>query len=279
MADHSRRRFLTAVAGAGAAGLAGCNGLLDGGGDGSGGGGGGSGLRADAEFVPASIAEGSGSVELVYIDIPTVRSDFPESAQAELGIENLATQFGIDADDLGGLLNAGSDEGSGVQVLTGSFDASDVLDELGVEDGTSEYEGYDVVGGQFAIDDGVFVLSENYERIIDAKNGSVDRLVDSSEQWGNAVENASSGAVAVVGTAPDETWSMMAVAMNATGDGGMEFTGYAHFESASDAEANQDAVRDGAFDDPEDEQDVTIESVSVDGSVVVVEATAENFSF
>lgn len=275
MAEHTRRRYLTAIAGASAAGLAGCNGLLGGGG----GGGGGSGFQADVEFVPASVADGSGSVELVYIDIPTVRSNFPEEAQSELGLGDFSAQLGIDADDLGGLLSAESDAGSGVQVLTGSFDASDVLDELGVEEGTSEYEGYTVVMGQFAIDDGVLVLTENYERAIDAKDGSADRLVDSSEQWSDAVENASSGAVSAVETAPDEAWSMMAMAIDAGGDGGMEFTGYAHFESASDAEANQEAVRDSATDDMDDDQDVTIESVSVEGSVVVVEAVAEDVSF
>lgn len=275
MADHSRRRFLTAVAGAGAAGLAGCNGLL-GGGDG---GGGGSGFRTDVEFVPASVAEGSDTVEIVYVDIPTVQSDFPEEAQTELGMEEFSAQLGIDVDDLDGLLGVETEAGTGGQVLTGSFDASAVLDELGVDEASSEYEGYDVVMGQFAITDGALVIGTNYESMIDAKDGSVDRLVDSSDQWSDAVDDAAGGAVCGIETAPEEEWTLLAMAIDAGNDGAMEFTGYAHFESASDAEANQDAVRDDAADDMNEEEDVTIESVSVDGPVVVVEATAENFSF
>jgi hypothetical protein len=276
MADHSRRRFLTTVAGAGAAGLAGCNGLPGGSGDG---GGDSSGFRADVEFVPASVAEGSGTMEIVYVDIPTVRSDFPDEAQSELGMEEFSTQLGIDVDDLGGLLGVETEAGAGAQVLTGSFDTSDVLDELGIDEGTSEYEGYEVVMGEFAITDGALVIGSNYEGMIDAKEGSADRLVDSSDQWSDAVDNAASGAVCGVETAPDDEWTLLAMAINAGSGGEMEFTGYAHFESASDAEANREAVRDDAADDMNEEEDVTIESVSVDGSVVVVEAVAENFSF
>lgn len=276
MADHTRRRYLTAIAGASAAGLAGCSGLL---GSGGGGGGASADFRADAEFVPASVAESAGSVELLYVDIPTIRSDFPEDVQSEFGFEAFSTELGIDVGDFGGLLSVETAATSGIQVLTGSFAASDILDEAEIDEGSRQYEGYEVLDGQLAIADEVVVIGTNYQRMIDAKSGTADRLVEESEQWSQAVENAAGGAVCGVERTPGETYSLMATTINAGGDGGMEFTGYAHFDSESDAEANQEAVQDSASDDMNEEQGVTIESVSVDGSVVVVEAVAEDISF
>jgi hypothetical protein len=160
-------------------------------------------------------------------------------------------------------------------VLLGSFSASTVVDSFSAEPAT--YQGYDVLGGQLAIDDGVVVAGSANRHIVDAYEGGATNLLEAGGEWPAAVENASSGTIGAVEPADrDDPWEISGIAV--TGDGGetASVTAYAHFSTADAAASNQGVVEEDVStpDDPDDTP-ITVDSVTVNGNVVVVEGTSQ----
>lgn len=272
MTALDRRTFLGSVAAVSTASVAGCS-VLD-----SGGSSGGGGVPDYADWIPASMASvDDGSFQTFGIDLGRFDSEFPEQARQEIDVQQLATDVGVEMDALGEFAVVQTGIMTDHSVLTGSFDGDDVVSQLSGGAETSSYEGFEVIQDQIAVDDGAIVISAEYETIVDAGTGSVDRVYEQSGEWEPAFRNVGGGTFTGVVAAPDEDFDLMGIDLNATGEGDrMQLFAYIHFPSADEAEANTESAQDQVG---EGDETWELVDISVEGNVVVVEGETENLQF
>jgi hypothetical protein len=271
MTALDRRQFLGSVAAMAAASTAGCS-VLDGG---SGGGGG---VPDYADWIPASMASvDDGSFQSFGIDLGRFDSEFPEQARQEIDVRQLATDIGVEMDDLDEFAVVQTGMVSQHSILTGSFSGEDVVPQLSEGAETSSYEGFEVIQDQIAVDDGTIVISPDYRSIVDAGTGNADSAYEQDGEWRPAFENVAGGTFTGVVATPNEDFVLMGIELNATGDGDrMQMVAYMHFPSADEAEANME----GAGEDVgEGDETWELVDISVDGNVIVVEGETENLQF
>lgn len=273
MPSLSRRTFLGTVAAGVAGSVAGCNDQSDGG-DGSGG----NSLPAYADWIPASQTEETDQFQTFHLDIPRFQSEFPSDALDDIDIEGLATDLGLEVDDLDGMLVVQTGPLTEQVVVTGSIDTETVLDTVAEDTETTSYGDFEVVQDQIAVGEAGIVIGTAYEALVDAHQGDVDRLYDLDGEWDPALRNVSGGTLTGVSMAPEEEYELIGISMNAGNGDTMALSGYAHFASADAAEDGSEAVESSLEEDTGDNQ-FELQDFHVDGNVVVVEGEAEDYQF
>ncbi|MBX0286694.1 hypothetical protein [Haloarcula salinisoli] len=179
----SRRRYLQALGVAGTAGLAGCSSPF--------------GDSPNGTDEPLQTAESlpewtgwvpaepvtSGEHELLSIDTQRVREEFPDLADDEWDLSELADELGVAEDDISHLVGLMDDSEYEVSVLTGSFDAETIRsnnDFWWFQ--MDSYQGYTTVDSEMAFGDGVSILGE-YEPVLDRRVGETPPLGENDEDW------------------------------------------------------------------------------------------------
>lgn len=271
----TRRQFLaTAAAAVGMASVAGCSSVLDDSGDGSRG-------SEWAQWVPVDAIEGRTGSDAARIDVEGAREEFDVSSEFETSMGELETELGLEEGALEETVSIEESASVDHSVLLGSIDPDDVVEHL-IGDTDLEpdsYRGYEVVFDEIAVTDGVVVSSESYETIIDTHEGDGESLLETDGEWPAAVENASPGTIALVQPETDAPWELSAFDLQGNGDGTASVTAYAHFSSAAEAEANQDAVRQEASSGDGEAGGYDVQSVSVEDDVVIFEGTTSDIGF
>ena len=272
MDSFNRRQFMGVSVTGVAIGLAGCNVL--GGSD-------------DAEYegwLAADLVQDIEDGAVIHVDVQELASNWPADAQEELELEEFRDEFGVDEADLDGMVVI--EEGGGMMtseqvILTGSFDPDAIFDNLDMPeefiDDDAEYEGYQVLMDEVAIGDDAIIVSGSYETLIDAHNGETELITEVDEKWDAALDNVSGAGLSGVGVDDSEDAELLGLAMDADGDE-VEMRMYGHFESEAAAEDGREEIEAEMEEDIE-EDDGEIESVEVDDTVVIVEATIRDFTW
>ena len=272
MVSFSRRQFMGVSVSGAAMGLAGCNVL--GGSD-------------DVEYegwLAADLVQDIEEGAVIHVDVQELISNWPDEAQEEIDLEEFRQEFGVDEADLDGMVIF--EEGGGMMaseqiVLTGSFDPDAIIDNLDIPEDfiedDAEYEGYQVLMDEFAIGDDAIILSGSYETLIDAHNGEAELITEVDEMWEAALANVAGAGLSGVGIDDSEDAELLGVAMDADGDE-VDIEMYGHFESEAAAEDGREEIEAEIEGDIE-EDGGEIESVDVDDTVVIVEATIPDFSW
>ncbi|AGB16726.1 hypothetical protein Halru_2137 [Halovivax ruber XH-70] len=270
MDDVTRRTLVGAVAAGTATAVAGCTGdLLDDDADSS--------DETDAayeEWLAADLLVDMDAGTVIHADLGRITDSWPEEARSELGLDSLTDSLGVSVDDIDGMLVFQT--GRTGLVLTGSFDRDAVVSELAGEAETETVGDYEVVNGAIAIGSDALVMSADYETLIDARNGDVDRISDVDEEWDAALSGVAGAAMSGVMFDDAESFELMGIAMDADGsDITMEArTHYADAETAEAEKADAEAEAKAEF-----VENGEIQSIRVDGNVVVIEAVLSDFQF
>lgn len=274
MDTFNRRRFMGAAATGAAVGLAGCvDDVL----------GGSSGSDYDG-WLAADLIEDIEDGGVIHVDVQEVAANWPAEAQEEFDIDEMSTELGIDERNLDGMVIIEEGRGMGASeqvVLTGSFDPDEIIEGLGIPedfiDDDAEYEGYQILMGEFAVGDDAIILSSEYETLIDAHNGEAELITDVDEEWESALDNVAGAGISGVALESDEDAELMGFAMDVS-NGDVAVTIYGHFEDEAAAEDGRDEIEAEAEEDFVDEEG-EIESIEVDGNVVILEATIYDFEW
>lgn len=194
-----------------------------------------------AQWIPASPVT-SGSANGLALDIQRARSEYPQSAYEEFDISQIAEVYGIDQSDMDYFCGRTPPVGDGVWVLTGSFEPSDVLSTLGVDESeTDAYRGYDIVE-DIAIGPEALLVNDS-RRTLDTRFGGSAGLDDASQDWRALLSAVGDGTLTGVETGfftdASLSFSMLAsgIEVNAseTGDGAV-LVAHLLFPSESRAE-------------------------------------------
>jgi len=199
--DQTRRRYLLALAGSGAVGMAGCSGngsetptgsetatdsntpttetttpTDDD-----------SGPRKSGDvpgwtsWVPAEMVVSQGS-DVVAGDVQRLRSDFPSGSSWNRTVQQIVNGFGVDAADMTDMMEiAGS--GGDTTVITGTFDPEAVRSHLGVSNSqTDSYQDFTVLNDSTAVGESAIVQGQ-YRSVLDTRFGSTSALGTTADDW------------------------------------------------------------------------------------------------
>ena len=218
--DQTRRRYLLALAGSGAVGLAGCSGTgsetptgsetategetptegatptatetatsTD---DDSG-----SQQSADVprwtSWVPADLVVSEG-YRLVAADVEQVRDQFPFESKWDRAVRERANSYGVDPPDLTHIVTIEND-GRSATVVTGSFDPEAVRSHLDVSASeTDSYREFTVVDGSTAVGE-MAIVENQYQSVLDTRFGSKPALGTTDDDWTPLLSTLVDGAV------------------------------------------------------------------------------------
>ena len=270
----SRRQFAVAATGAVTA-AAGCTGSLRGS----------DGADYD-EWLAAELFEDVEGGTAMYVDLQRLTSEWPEKAQEEFELEEIAEAFAVDLDDVEGLLSIEGANGSGAidtSVLLGSFDAEPIVEDVeaemearGRDHDPEEYDGFQVFVDEVAIGGEAIVVGPEYVTLIDAGNGDTDRITDVDENWAAVLDDVGGGALSVVRIDSDEGFELLGLSMNADGSR-IEVAAHGYYadeaaakEGREELEAEVEAELSGAG-------DIESTTVEVEDDVVIVEVQIDDF--
>lgn len=231
-----------------------------------------------ARWSPAPGDADTSMARVSYIDHQSVRESFHASAEGPGTPSDLEATLGLERGAFDDQTIVSFASGAETSVVQGDIEASTVRDAGPARTGT--YGEYDVLGGDLAVRDGVVIVGPLYERVIDARAGDVDTLLDDAGgQWQSALGRVGTAVIAGIKRAPEQPWSISAVSMEPTDDGTVELATTMYFETAAAASEHRNRAREAVplGRSEAEEENWNVQSTTVEERQVVVEATATDF--
>lgn len=266
MAQPTRRAFLGSAAAGAIAVTAGCLDELTGNG--------GVTTPPELEWFPADVVDASTDMMFMYLDLEVVRAEWPQEMIDDLGLDQLAAQLGVEADDFSGMLGIRAGTGLAAEehsIFLGSFDQAAVNDHLDLDD-PEEYEGYSIFEGVIYAGDDAIIVSPDGEGFIDAKQGSASRAVDETEYFAEAVADVADDEMITVMLEPDEAHELGSMGITTTSADTYDIQGHFYF---ADADTAEEEYEDAEEDMLEEMEDGEIDDVELDGNVVRITASGD----
>ncbi|MDZ7729760.1 MAG: hypothetical protein U5K37_00135 [Natrialbaceae archaeon] len=278
MVHLSRRAALAGAGGAAAVSLAGCIDDFIGGG-----------TPDFVQYVPAEAGE-SESLFLVHVNFDQAEEELPEEALGEFNRDTLLqgtplSDAGIDGSDIAGAVVIGSGMMSIDYITYGSFDTGAIEDAIGEQSSSEpeDYNGYSVYESRLAISDEVLIVSQDYESYVDVIEGDADQLGAGEGTWGNFLGQLGGGPLTIISKDSNSgTEGLQQYGIVVTG-GDSEMidmkivAAFESEESANNATDGDELSSDLKGDIGDDS--MTVNSVSVDGVFVTVEAETPTADF
>jgi hypothetical protein len=152
-------------------------------------GGGGRNLPAWTDWLAAETFNRASSPGVERWDLQTARDRFP-IVYNSFNLDSYAERFRIEEEKIKTVISV-SEFGTDLPTLyTGSFSVARTEDALRAAGARQEesYNGFDIYRSEnhnFALKDGVIVDGPKPKRMIDAKSGETERVVDSDSLWGS----------------------------------------------------------------------------------------------
>ena len=283
-----RRHYLSATVTAAFAGVAGCQDALNGGetedddetttGDTGGS------VPEWRTWIPSELVVDT-DAEVLMLDTDRAKAELPAETYSQFQIGQIAGLLGVEESSIDRMAGVQRGEDDSNLVLTGSYNPSQIIDELEVSDSETEtYEGYQVVGGQFVIGDSAILVASEYETLIDTHAGQKPYLGANDADWNQlmtSIQDATLG-VATYGTVGDDSSieaDKSGVTIDAAEGSGAKITIFVHFDSEAAAEEAMGTARDEFVSGAAGSSDVDIERFERQGSRIIVEGTTPNFDF
>ena len=167
-----------------------------------------------SEWIPADLPDVASEPMVVHVDAERTAT-WPEEPQTPVAVSEFVETHEIDAF---GTVDAALEMPSPNSYWRGHFVCFGTFDPYAVEEAiTGEYEGFQVLDEIAAVSEDVFVLSEAYDRFIDASEGHDDRAVDVFDHWNEGLRAVADAAVSKfrLTTGDDElTWVGHAIAVD-----------------------------------------------------------------
>lgn len=260
MHRQTRRTFLGALAVSSVTAVAGCLG------DDSGA------TERSLAWLPAGSLPDDEVVQIIDMDVPAVRDSWPDGSLEDFELEAFAQQLGTDTDAFDRYV-AGMSGFTMLTVLEGDFDADEVADALAMDDESFDsYEEYTVVDEGTYVSDDAIVIGPDPEAMIAAEAGDDDRLSDELEHLDAAIDAVGGADMTMVLQEPHEDADLVGMALNVPGGDTVSLEGHGFF---ADADTAEEVYEDEEDDFAGDIEEGDIDSVELQGNVIVVEATTD----
>ncbi len=240
-----------------------------------------------AAWIPADMFVTEGATAFA-LDIQTAREDFPQESYEGFQIQRFADLTGADEADMEFFFGTEIRSEEGVTAISGNFDKEAILDHMDATDEQTEtVQGYEVIGGDFAVGDDAFIVGTEYQRFIEARHGTADSLGSTDSGWEELLVAVADGAFVTVseGLLGEDSDPDLKAAVNKSGlevippdSGGMRVIAHLLFDTAADAESALEEHEQTIIDEVRgDNTDQEVRSIETDGRRVVLTLESDTF--